>query len=540
MATQALAQTKQGGGAISDATPLHARITPSLRLIITLTVMICSVMEVLDTSIVNVALPDMMGNLGATLDQIGWVSTGYIVANVILLPLTGWLSDYFGRKRYLFYSVTLFTVASFFCGSSHGLMELILWRVLQGAGGAAFLSISQSTLMEIFPPEKRTVAQAIFGVGVIAAPTFGPTVGGILTSRLSWPWIFYINLPIGIICGALILLYLPDSQVAGAKRSADLWGILFLAIGLGSLQAVLERGESEDWFEAPYIVALSVLSVIGIGLFIWWQKSARNQFPAVNLDVLKNRNLWAGTVCAFALGFGLYGSVFVFPQFMQNVQSHTAEQTGVMLIPSGIMAMLMMPIVGRLGGKIDLRLFIAVGMAVFASSGLAFALRLTTTASDEMVLLPLLLRGVGLGLQFVPLSLVALGTLKPQEISSGAGLYNLFRQLGGSFSIAILATILDRRQHTHITHLYERMSLYNPVMQDRLATLQHAMIEKGLSANDAKIAAMKTLVGSAVKQSYVLAFNDVFLIMAVVSIAGILLIALVEKAKPRQAAGGAH
>ena len=540
MATQALAQTKQGGGAISDATPLHARITPSLRLIITLTVMICSVMEVLDTSIVNVALPDMMGNLGATLDQIGWVSTGYIVANVILLPLTGWLSDYFGRKRYLFYSVTLFTVASFFCGSSHGLMELILWRVLQGAGGAAFLSISQSTLMEIFPPEKRTVAQAIFGVGVIAAPTFGPTVGGILTSRLSWPWIFYINLPIGIICGALILLYLPDSQVAGAKRSADLWGILFLAIGLGSLQAVLERGESEDWFEAPYIVALSVLSVIGIGLFIWWQKSARNQFPAVNLDVLKNRNLWAGTVCAFALGFGLYGSVFVFPQFMQNVQSHTAEQTGVMLIPSGIMAMLMMPIVGRLGGKIDLRLFIAVGMAVFASSGLAFALRLTTTASDEMVLLPLLLRGVGLGLQFVPLSLVALGTLKPQEISSGAGLYNLFRQLGGSFSIAILATILDRRQHTHITHLYERMSLYNPVMQDRLATLQHAMIEKGLSANDAKIAAMKTLVGSAVKQSYVLAFNDVFLIMAVVSVAGILLIALVEKAKPRQAAGGAH
>ena len=540
MATQALAQTKQGGGAILDATPLHARITPSLRLIITLTVMICSVMEVLDTSIVNVALPDMMGNLGATLDQIGWVSTGYIVANVILLPLTGWLSDYFGRKRYLFYSVTLFTVASFFCGSSHGLMELIIWRVLQGAGGAAFLSISQSTLMEIFPPEKRTVAQAIFGVGVIAAPTFGPTVGGILTSRLSWPWIFYINLPIGIICGALILLYLPDSQVAGAKRSADLWGILLLAIGLGSLQAVLERGESEDWFEAPYIVALSVLSVIGIGLFIWWQKSSRNQFPAVNLDVLKNRNLWAGTVCAFALGFGLYGSVFVFPQFMQNVQSHTAEQTGVMLIPSGIMAMLMMPVVGRLGGKIDLRLFIAVGMVVFAGSGLAFALRLTTTASDEMVLLPLMLRGVGLGLQFVPLSLVALGTLKPQEISSGAGLYNLFRQLGGSFSIAILATILDRRQHTHLTHLYERMSLYNPVMQDRLATLQRAMIQKGLSASDAKIAAMKTLVGSAVKQSYVLAFNDVFLIMAVVSIAGILLIALVEKAKPRQAGGGAH
>ena len=293
MATQALAQTEKASGLISESAPLHSRITPSLRLIITLTVMICSVMEVLDTSIVNVALPDMMGNLGATLDQIGWVSTGYIVANVILLPLTGWLSDYFGRKRYLFYSVTLFTVASFFCGSSHGLMELIIWRVLQGAGGAAFLSISQSTLMEIFPPEKRTVAQAIFGVGVIAAPTFGPTVGGILTSRLSWPWIFYINLPIGIICGALILLYLPDSQVAGAKRSADFWGILFLAIGLGSLQAVLERGESEDWFETPYIVALSVLSVVGIGLFIWWQKSSRNKFPAVNLDVLKNRNLWA-------------------------------------------------------------------------------------------------------------------------------------------------------------------------------------------------------------------------------------------------------
>ena len=529
----AVASTSPGNGA-----PLHSTITPALRAIITMTVMIASVMEVLDTSIVNVALPDMMGNLGATLDQIGWVSTGYIIANVILLPLTGWLSDYFGRKMYLFYSVLLFTIASFFCGTSHSLNELILWRVIQGAGGAAFLSTAQATLLEIFPPNKRAVAQAIFGLGIVVAPTLGPTVGGFLTSRFSWPWIFWVNIPLGIICAVNILLYVPNSPNAGAKRSADFLGILLLAIGLGSLQAVLERGESEDWFETRYIVLLAVTAIVGMISFVWWQKHPSNKNPAVDLSVLKNRNLLSGTIVALSLGFGLYGSVFLIPQFLQSVQSHTAEQAGLLLIPGGLMTAAMMPIVGKFGNKTDLRLFIAAGIVLFGVGMLDFSWLTTSNSPDEALLIPLLLRGAGIGLQIVPLSLVTLGTLKPNQISQGAGLYNLFRQLGGSFGIAIIATILDRRQHFHFTVLSERASLYNPLTQERLVQIQNGLMSKGMSATDAKLAAMKALGNTIRGQSYVLAFNDAFFMMGVIMLAGLFLILLLKKAKPRQGGGG--
>lgn len=498
-------------------------------------------MEVLDTSIVNVALPKMMGNFGATLDEIGWVSTGYIISNVIVLPLTGWLSDFFGRKRYLAYSVILFTIASFGCGSSRSLWPLVMWRVIQGMGGAAFLSTSQATLMEIYPPHRRGFAQAMFGIGVIMAPTLGPTVGGLITDNYSWPWIFFVNIPIGIIAMLLCFAYVPDSPSAGAKRRADFIGIGLLAVGLGALQTILERGERDDWFQAPYIVALAVLSVLGMATFIWWELSPRNENPAVNLRVLSNRNLAAGTVMAFALGFVLYGGVFVLPQFLQSVQTHTASQTGLLLMPGGIATACMMPIVGQLGNRIDKRILIGIGGVIFVSSMVLFSQRMTLDMPDSAMTLPLILRGAGIGLQFVPISLLALGTLQPKNIGAGAGLYNLFRQLGGSFGIAILATLIDRRSHFHSARLGEHLSLYNPITQERLAQLQGALMGRGFTPEVAQQQAYQILANTVHRQSLVMTYADIFHVMSYVGIFALFTILLFKRVKNVSvAAAAAH
>lgn len=521
--------------------PLAETLTTGMRLVIMLAVISATMMEVLDTSIVNVALPDMMGNLGATLDQIGWVSTSYIIANVIVLPLTGWLSDYFGRKRYLTYSVILFTIASFFCGTSRTLAELVIWRVLQGSGGAAFLSTAQATLIEIFPPQRRGFAQAMFGIGVIAAPTLGPTLGGYITDRFTWPWIFFVNLPVGLIAATLTYLFLPDSPAAGARRSADFVGIGFLALGLGSMQTVLERGEADDWFASGFITSLTVLALVGISLFIWWELRPANKSPAVNLRVVTNRNLAAGTIYAFALGLVLYGGVFVLPQFLQNVQHHTAEESGLILMPGGLASAAMMPVIGQLVNRVDKRLIIGFGMCLFVYSMYLFSARLSLDMPDQAIYWPLMVRGAAIGLQFVPLSLLALGTLPARNVADGAGFYNLFRQLGGSFGIAILATVVDRRLNFHFARLSEHLSLYDPTTQQRLAQIQNALMARGLTPDAAQKAAYQVLSSTVRGQAAVLTYIDVFRVMGYVGLSALVLLFLFQQAKGRGgAAAAAH
>src|SRR2546426_4488355 len=317
--------------------------------IIAITVSLASVLELLDTSIVNVAIPHMMGNLGATLDEIAWVSTGYIVANVIVLPITGWLSAYFGRRRYFAGSIALFTIASFMCGNAHSLVSLVIWRIIQGLGGGALLSTSQAIVYEEFPREEYGTAMAIFGVGVMVGPTLGPTVGGWITDTYGWPWIFYINIPFGMIALALTMSFINDSRHQERSASVDFIGLGLLAVGIGALQTMLERGERLDWFASPSVRLLAITSALSLITFIWHE--LRTEHPVVDLRILKSRQLAVGVVFGLVLGVCLYATVFVLPVYLQNVRQFTANQTGLVILPGALASAFTMAFMGRLQGK---------------------------------------------------------------------------------------------------------------------------------------------------------------------------------------------
>lgn len=527
------------------AAPRHheedALVLPvSLRIVVTAAVMLATIMEVLDTTIVNVALPDMMGNLGATLDQIGWVATGYIVANVIILPLTGWLSDYFGRKKYLAYSIIFFTAASFGCGISHSLGELILWRILQGAGGAAFISTAQATLMEIYPKRQHGLAQAIYGVGVIMAPTFGPVLGGILTDRYSWPWVFFINIPVGVTALLLTLAFVPDSAASRGRRKADFVGIGLLAVGLGCVQTVLEQGERFGWLSDPRMRNLSIIAVLTLGVFLWWELRPANEHPAVNLRVLKFRNLAVASIYMFSFGFMLYGFVFILPQFLQTVQRFTAEQSGFILLPSGVAAACMMPIVGQLSNRVDKRWLIGVGMVFLITALWMFYNLLAPQTPAESFLLPLIFRGAGTGLQFVPLSLLALGTLPPKYLGDAAGIYNLFRMLGGSFGIAFIVTLVDRREHFHYARMVEHLSPYSPGVQQFTQQMHQGFLMRGMPGDQAKLVPYEILSQMAHRQAVIQTYLDIFYVISAVAVGTFLLLFFFEKVEGKNVATPAH
>ncbi|MBS2029950.1 MAG: DHA2 family efflux MFS transporter permease subunit [Deltaproteobacteria bacterium] len=526
--------------ALRAVTPPSTVLPPRMRLLVTVTLLAATFMEVVDTSIVNVALPSMQGKLGVTLDEASWVSTGYIISNVIVLPLTAWLSDALGRRRFLAACLILFTAASVGCGLSSTLPELVLFRVLQGAGGAAFLSTSQSTMLEIFPTEQRGAAQALFGVGVMMAPTLGPSIGGYLTDHYSWPWIFFVNVPVGIVATGLTLAVVPDSANAGARRAADFLGIGLLAMGLGSLQFVLERGEHYDWWDAPLIRALAASAVLGLALFLAWELHPRNKAPAVDVKLALDRNLALGSLYGALLGFLMYGSIFAVPQLLQSVQAHTAQQTGALLIPGGLATAVGMAVVGRLSGKLDARLLVGLGMLSFGASSCAFATRLTLETPDVDYFAPLILRGLGFGLSFVPLSLIALGTLRPQAVAQGAGLYNLFRQLGGSFGIATLTTLLDRRAHLHAARLADHVGVTDTATQLRLDAIARTLVAHGSNEVSARQGAVQLLAATVRRHAVLSAFIDVFCVLAAAAAVGVVGALLFRKPRNPGAASAAH
>ena len=511
---------------------------PLRKWLITLTVITASVIELIDTSIVNVALPDMMGNLGATLEDAAWVVVAYVVANVIVLPMTGWLSSLFGRRRYFIGSIVLFTVASMLCGQATSIWELVLFRFIQGAGGGGLLSTSQAILVETFPPKELGLATALFGLGVVIGPTIGPTLGGVITDNLSWPWIFYVNLPIGIAAATLALIYIRDSALARKRAAVDGWGIALLAVGVGCLQVVLERGDHEDWFSTPYITVLTAISAVVLPVFVWHELRAPH--PVVDLKVLKDRSLALGTVFTFILGFGLYSSVFIFPVFAQSILGFTATQTGLILLPGGLATAFMMPIVGKLLQRgFPPQVLNAAGFVLF----FVFCLMLSSStlgSSREDFFWPLVLRGIGLSFLFVPRTTVAISNLKGPDIAQGTGLTNMMRQLGGSFGIALVATYIDRQSWANRTSLLRGLSPYDPAAASWMKQVTAGFVSRGIVPLEAQRKALGALEGTLSRQVALLTFMDAFRIVGTFFVVCIPLLVLFRRGKGGAAAASIH
>jgi DHA2 family multidrug resistance protein len=484
----------------------------SRRVIITITAIVCALLEIVDTTIVNVSLNEMRGNLGATTSEIGWVVTAYAIGNVIIIPMTSWLSQQFGRRNYFAASIVLFTICSFLCGNATTIAELVIFRFLQGVGGGALLVTSQTIITESYPPEKRGMAQALYGMGVIIGPTLGPPLGGYITENFGWPLIFYINIPLGVIATLLTLQFVRSPKYAEKSAVSDIdWaGIGFLAIFVGSLQYILEKGQEDDWFNSSTIIFLTVISVLGAFFFLWRELTYRN--PVVQLRVLKNGNLRIGTILSFIMGFGLYGSTFIIPLYTQSILGWTPTQAGLLFVPAALTTAVMMPIIGRLlQTGIKHQYLVSAGMLLFFFFCMWGYKILTPDTSRQAFFWMLILRGVAMGLLFIPITALSLGTLKGREIGDGAAFTGMMRQLGGSFGVAVIITFMSRKNMTHRSNLVSHLDVNSPAVQNKLAALQNGMMAKGADAFTAKQKALSLLDFSVTKQAAVLSYMDVFL-----------------------------
>jgi DHA2 family multidrug resistance protein len=430
-------------------------------------VMLATFIEVMDTSIATVAVPYIAGSLSSSNDEATYVLTFYLLSNAVFLPSSTWFAQRFGRKRYLIASIAVFTVASFFVGSSTSLMMILLSRLVQGAGGGALQPLSQAIIQESFPSDKKGLGMAMFALGVVVAPVIGPTLGGWLTDTLSWRWAFYINLPVGALAMFMVGRYVEDPPyIQEAKPGRlDKVGLGMLAIGLGLMQIVLDRGQENDWFGATWIrVAVPVMIVMLIS-FCVYQFFARN--PLVDLRVFKNRNFAVGCVLIFMFGASIYSVITLLPLFYQSLMGYTATASGLVVSPRGIGAVAVMPVVGFLSSRIDNRKIIATGFLVFASCSLLLG-RIYLQISPYSMLFPIMLSGAGLGMIFVPLATTTLGGLPNEQVGNASGLFNLLRNIGGSVGIAVANTILARHEQLHRTELSYHLSSGADTLQDQL------------------------------------------------------------------------
>lgn len=502
---------------------------------IAIAVTLATVLEIIDTSIVNVAIPHMMGNLGATVDEITWVSVGYIIANVIVIPMSSWLSAYFGRKRYLAGSIAIFVIASFFCGNAGSLGSLVFWRVVQGIGGGALLSTAQATLFEAFPPGEVAIGQAMFGIGVMVGPTLGPTLGGWITDNYNWPWIFYINIPLGIIAFLMVVAYVHDSIHQVKASTVDVLGIVFLTIAVGSLQWMLERGERYDWFDSRFVTTLFVVFVTSTVLLVWRELSIDE--PIINFRVLRSRQLATGVAFGAALGLSLYGGVFVLPIFLQSLHGLSATQTGMALLPGALASAVMMGLMGRFRGKFDARPSIVMGSLLFLGSQILLS-RMTLQSSTDEIFWPLILRGLGLGLIFVPLTGAAMADLTFRDLPQGTALFNLMRQLGGSLGIAIMATLLGRYTAANKVLLTEHVGAIDAITRQRVDLLAQGFASHGANLFVAKQQALIALDRQIAAQASVIAFSRIYLLNGILLCCSLPLLLLWHTGRPRQFGAG--
>jgi MFS transporter, DHA2 family, multidrug resistance protein len=484
------------------------------RKILMIVVIAAAVMELIDISIVNVALSYMSGNLGATLEDTSWVITAYAIANVIVIPITSFLSAKLGRRNYYIGSIILFTASSFLCGQATNIWELVAFRFMQGMGGGALLSVSAAIVYELFPKEKQNIASALFGVGIFVGPTIGPTLGGFITEHYSWPWIFYINVPIGVIVAVICSSLMGEPPIRPVVGKIDWSGIFFLAVGVGSLQVVLERGQTDDWFSANYIVVLSVLAVVCLSLFVWWELKV--QSPVVNLRVLKSRNLSVAALLTFVSGIGLFSSVYLTPVYAQRLLNFTPTGTGLLLLPGAILAIGGLLISARLLQRgLPPIIMITAGMCLFILFTWQMS-GLDLDAGADNMYLPLIWRAIGLAIVTVPLSTLAVSALEPKDIPQGTALNNMMRQLGGSFGIASVNTYLAHRNAIHRTDLVSHLSAGDPRVLGRLSEYAGYFMTRGAASEDAQRQALGLMDNLVVRQSNALSFGDTYLLLGLV------------------------
>ncbi len=483
------------------------------RWVIVITAISAAIIELIDTSIVNVGLTDIAGNLGVTIEDVAWVVTSYAIANVIVIPMTGFLQRYFGRKNYYIGSIILFTVASYGCGFADSLWTLVFFRFLQGIGGGALLSTSQGLIYDAFPPSQRPLASALFGMGIVLGPTLGPTLGGFIIDNYHWSWMFYINVPIGIAAVFLSLAFIDkkedEENIDRKGIQIDRIGILLLAVGIGSLQYVLERGEADDWFDSTVIMWLAAAAIIAIPTFIWWELRGTKD-PVVDLRTLKNRNLAVGSILMVVIGYGLFTSVLLYPLFAQRIVGLTATQTGKLLIPGGLVMLPMFALVGRLLAKgTSPRLIVVLGYVAFAS----FCFMMSTydmNASNGDFIIALAIRGVGLAFVNVPLINQSVSTLEPRQLPTGIAIVNMMRQVGGAFGVAITNTYVTQRTAVHRGDLTSHLQAGDMLTTERLNAITQGLIAKGVNAFDAVTGAYKNLDLIISRQALMLSYLDTF------------------------------
>jgi DHA2 family multidrug resistance protein len=510
--------------------------------VIAFTVMLATFMEVLDTSIANVALPHIAGNLSAGVDESTWVLTSYLVSNAIVLPLTGWFSTLFGRKRFYIGCVTIFTISSFLCGLAPNLGLLVFFRILQGAGGGGLQPVSQAILVESFPRSKQGMAMAVYGMGVVLAPIIGPTLGGWITDSYTWRWIFLINIPVGVLSILLTTLLISDPPYLVRKSfkqglKIDFIGLGLLSVGLGFLQVVLDKGQREDWFGSDFIIWCSVLTAVALVAAVVWELSRED--PIIELHLFKNRNFALATFTMFMLGVVLYGSTVLLPIFLQTLMGYTAELSGWVLSPGGFLVLLALPVVGRLLTKVEARWLVAVGLTIVAF-GMYQMSRFNLDISLGIAMKTWAVSRLGLAFLFVPINVTAFYFIPREKTNNATGLINLARNIGGSVGISIVTTLLARRAQFHQQVLVSHLTPLDLDYQRALQGTSQALQAAGSSAAEAMSRAHGLIYGNLVRQSNMLAFVDNFWLMAVVCLALIPLMFLMKKAKPHQGPVAAH
>jgi DHA2 family multidrug resistance protein len=519
-----------GSATFNDADAWRPAINPW---IIAITVTLATFMEVLDTSIANVALPHIAGSLSAGQDESTWVLTSYLVSNAIVLPLSGWLSSIMGRKNFYMSCVALFTISSFLCGLAPNLATLIFFRVLQGVGGGGLQPTEQAILADTFPPAKRGMAFAVYGIAVVTAPAIGPTLGGWITDNFTWRWIFFINIPVGILSILLTTRLIQDPPYFRRRKLSetkiDYVGLGFVALGLGALQIVLDKGQRDDWFESHFILVLSLIAAASLIFVVLWEW--RHKDPVIDLHLFRDRTFAVSNLLMFMLGFALLGSTLLLPLFTQTLLGYTAEKAGLSLMPGGFTIIILLPLVGFLLSRYSPRWLLIFGLVVLSGSlfhmagfDLDIDFRAAATAR--------IFQAVGMAFLFVPINTAAYAFLPREKNNAASGLMNLARNIGGSVGISLVTTMLDRRTQVHLNDLSKNLSPGNPAFRTMLNGATQAMRAHGASAAFAAQQAYALVQGTVQRQAAMLAYIDDFRLLGLSILAMVPLVFLMKKGRP--------